>query len=127
MLAHLSRFLQVGGIGFAIDAGLLWFLIYQLEMPPIVSRLISFLITICVTFILNATYTFVVDIKAASMPRYVGVQVLGAGINFASYSWLVLQGPLNDSPLVALVVGSALAAIHNFLMMRRFVFRKRSY
>ena len=122
MLAHLSKFLQVGGVGFAIDAGLLWFLIYELGINPIVSRGVSFLFTISVTFILNARYTFVVDVKSASMPRYLVIQLVGAGINFVSYSWLVLEGPLNQRPLVALVIGSALASAHNFIMMRRYVF-----
>lgn len=109
-------------MGFAIDAGLLWLLIYQLDMPPVLSRGISFLATICVTFFLNARYTFLVDAKSASMPRYMVIQVVGAGINFVSYSWFVLEGPLQTRPLVALVIGSALAAVHNFVMMRRYVF-----
>ena len=122
MLKHLSRFLQVGAVGFAIDAGILWLLIYQFGMPPVLSRSISFLVTITVTFVLNARYTFLVNVRNASMPRYVVIQLVGAGINFISYSWLVLEGPLRQRPLVALVIGSALASVHNFVMMRRYVF-----
>ncbi len=122
---HLSRFLQVGAIGFAIDAGLLWLLIYQFYMPPVMSRGISFVVTIAVTFVLNAKYTFSVNVRGSSMTRYVVIQLVGAGLNFVSYTWLVLEGPLTERPLVALIVGSALAASHNFLMMRRFVFHNR--
>ncbi len=125
MIKTLSRFLQVGAIGFAVDAGLLWLLIYQFDMPPVLSRGISFMVTICITFVLNARYTFVVAAKGTRMPKYVAVQLAGATINFLVYTWLVLAGPLQQRPLVALVVGSALASIHNFLMMRRFVFNDK--
>jgi putative flippase GtrA len=123
---HLSRFLQVGAIGFTIDAGLLWFLVYQVGMPPIVSRGISFLVTISVTFIFNAHYTFEVSAKESSMTRYMLVQSIGALINFSSYSWLVLSGPLANRPLLALVVGSFLATVWNFAMVRQFVFKNAS-
>ena len=118
----LFRFLQVGAVGFAVDAGVLWLLVYPLEMSPILARAISFFVTIVVTFVLNANHTFRVPIASASMPRYVAVQSLGAAINFLSYSCLVLYGPFGERPLVALCVGSALASTHNYLMMRRFVF-----
>jgi putative flippase GtrA len=122
---HASRFLQVGAVGFAIDAGLLWFFIYQLGLPPILARGISFLVTISVTFVLNARYTFEVRAKPASMTRYLLVQSLGAVINFASYTWLVLYGPFGQRPLFALCVGSFLATINNFVLIRHFVFPNR--
>ena len=122
MFGYLSRFLQVGAVGFAIDAGILWLAIYQLDMPPILSRVISFVCTILVTFVLNARYTFLVSVQRASMPRYVVIQCVGAALNFLLYSWLVLYGPLGHRPLVALMIGSAVASTHNFFMMRRFVF-----
>ena len=119
---HLSRFLQVGGVGFIIDASLLWVLVYPLEMPPVMSRAISFVVTIGFTFVLNARYTFDVTLRDSSKSRYGMIQVMGAVINFVSYSGLVLIGPLAGMPLLALVAGSALSSVHNFFMMRRFVF-----
>lgn len=120
MLPHLVKFLQVGAVGFAIDAFVLWLLVYQVGWSPILSRGFSFVATIIVTFILNARYTFSADIRASSKSRYVLVQVAGVVLNFSVYSGLVLTGWLG--PLGALVVGSALASAHNFLMLRRFVF-----
>ncbi|MEM9620982.1 MAG: GtrA family protein [Pseudomonadota bacterium] len=122
MWSQLSRFLQVGALGFAIDAGVLWLCVYQLDMPYIGARLVSFIATIAVTFVLNARYTFAVPVRGASKTRYAAIQIAGAVLNFTSYSWLVLSGPLAGRPLLCLVVGSALAAVHNFVMMRRFVF-----
>ncbi len=122
---HLYRFLNVGAIGFAIDAGVLWFLVYVVDMGVIPARVVSFVITISVTFVLNARYTFGVSVRGSSKSRYVAVQLMGAAINFFSYTVLVLTGPLAGRPLFALVIGSALASTHNFLMMRRFVFNHR--
>ena len=119
---YVARFLQVGGVAFAIDAGLLWVLVYPLGMPPIPSRAISFMATIAVTFVLNARYTFAVEVRHASKTRYTVIQVAGAALNFAIYSLLVSYGPLRDLPLAALVFGSAAASTHNFLLMRRYVF-----
>ncbi|XOV82266.1 MAG: GtrA family protein [bacterium] len=120
VVRHLVRFAQVGGVAFALDAGLLWLLVYPLEVPPILARACSFLVTIAVTFVLNARYTFAASVKDASKSRYVFIQCAGAAINFTMYSGLVLAGVLG--PLWALVVGSFLGSSHNFLMMRRFVF-----
>ena len=120
MLLHISRFLQVGAVGFAVDALILWALVYQVGWPPIISRVISFLVTIAITFVLNARYTFSVRVREASKRRYILVQSVGAGINFFSYTALVLGGVLG--PLWSVVVGSALSSAHNFFMMRRFVY-----
>ena len=85
---YVSRFLQVGGVAFAIDAGLLWVLVYPLDMPPIPARAISFMATIAVTFVLNARYTFAVAGRHASKTRYTVIQVAGAALNFAIYRML---------------------------------------
>ena len=123
MLGQLGRFLQVGVIGFSIDAGVLWLLVYLLDTDPILGRLISFVTTILVTFVLNARYTFNVTPKKSSVPRYGIIQSIGALINFGSYSWLVAT--IQVEPLIALCVGAALGSTHNFLMMRSFVFKER--
>ena len=119
---QVPRFLQVGSIGFLIDAGVLGVLVYGLGLPPVPARGVSFAATIVVTFVLNARYTFSASIRASNKGRYVAIQLVGAGINFVSYTLLVGLGPMRDWPIAALVVGSALSSAHNFYMMRRFVF-----
>ena len=81
---HLYRFLNVGAIGFAIDAGMLWFLVYVLDMGAIPARVLSFVVTISVTFVLNARYTFGVSVRGSSKSRYIAVQLMGAALNFVS-------------------------------------------
>ena len=120
---QLFRFLQVGAIGFAVDAGLLWVLIYQVGMSPISARAISVVLAVIATFILNSRYTFAVRAQGSMMVRYVVVQALGAAINFGIYSWLILYGPLENYPLVALLVGAAVSTVSNFGLARIYVFR----
>ena len=120
MLAVVSRFLQVGAVAFVVDAGVLWILVYIFNWPPIAARVVSFSSTIALTFVLNARYTFAVPMSGASKTRYVIIQCLGAGLNFGLYSSLILLAWLG--PLWSLVVGSAAASTHNFLLMRRYVY-----
>jgi putative flippase GtrA len=122
---QLARFLAVGAVGFAVDVAVLWFLLYGLDYVTdrgalVWCRLGSFFAAIAVTFLLNARYTFGASIRRASLSRYVAIQLLGAVLNIGTYSFLVL-GPL-ERPLIALAIGSAVATVSNFLLVRRFVY-----
>lgn len=124
------RYLQVGLAGFIADAGVLSLLIYALgfgttDVGLVGSRVASFLAAISVTFMLNARYTFGMSIRDSSFTAYVLIQLLGAAINLGSYAALIFSGLLNQAPLVALIVGSMLATTNNFILARRFVYRRR--
>ena len=125
---QLLRFLLVGAAGFAVDIGVLAFLIYWAGYGTepgglIGSRVVAFVAAITVTFIFNARYTFGASIRKSRLSRYVIIQLLGAVINVGTYSFLVL-GPL-ERPLIALTIGSAVATVSNFLLVRQFVYRWR--
>ncbi|MFP6817315.1 MAG: GtrA family protein [Pseudomonadales bacterium] len=124
---QILRYLQVGFAGFVADISVLALLIYGFDFGDtdaglVVSRVVSFLAAITVTFLLNAGYTFGASVRESNFTRYVLIQSLGATINVGSYSVLVLVGPLNDAPLLALVIGSAAATTSNFILVRRFVY-----
>ena len=55
--------------------------------------------------------------------NYLFIQAVGAGINIGSFTLLMLMGPIQDRPLIAMVVGNILAVINNFLLVRTFVYR----
>lgn len=126
---QLARFLLVGAVGFAVDVAVLAFLIYGLDYGQasgglIGSRVASFVAAIAVTFMLNARYTFGASIRKAKLSRYVLIQALGAAINIGTYTVLVL-GPL-ARPLIAMAIGSAVATVSNFVLVRQFVYHWRS-
>ena len=91
LLYQLVRFLMVGGVSFAVDAGVLWLLVYQAGAGYIASRLISVVLAISVAFVLNARFTFLVRVADARFMRYVLIQAVSAGLNFGVYSTLVLH------------------------------------
>ncbi len=122
---QLARFLVVGAAGFAVDIGILAALVYgfgygQQSGGLIGSRLVAFAGAIITTFLLNARYTFGASIRRAKLTRYVLIQVLGAALNIGTFTVLVL-GPLNR-PLIALALGSAVATVSNFVLVRRYVY-----
>lgn len=125
---QLARFLVVGAAGFAVDMAVLAFLLYGLgyvaESGGLVgSRVLSFVAAITTTFLLNARYTFGASIRRAKVTHYVLIQLLGALINIGTYTFLVL-GPFSR-PLIAMAIGSAVATVSNFLLVRRFVYQWR--
>lgn len=124
---QLFRYLQVGFAGFVADVTVLALLIYGFDFGStdtglVASRVVSFLTAISVTFLLNAGYTFGSSVRGSSFTVYLVIQCLGAAINLGTYTVLILYGALNDSPLLALVIGSAAATASNFLLVRKFVY-----
>jgi putative flippase GtrA len=122
------RFLLVGFLGFLADLGVMSGLIYGLDLIEtdtglIVSRVGAWVVAITITYFLNAKLTFGASIRHSRFMNYVVIQAIGAGINIGSFSALVLIGPLEDKPLVAMVVGNVLALINNFVLVRKFVYR----
>ena len=122
---QLVRFLMVGGVSFAVDAGVLGLLVYQAGTGYIAARLISVALAVSVAFVLNARFTFLVRVADARFLRYVLIQGLGAGLNFGVYSTLVLHGPLAGRPLFSLVCGAAVATVNNFFLSRRYVYVRK--
>lgn len=125
---QLARFLVVGAAGFVVDMAVLSFLLYGLGYAGhsgglVGSRVASFLAAITATFLLNARFTFGASIRKAKLTRYIAIQSLGALLNLGTYTILVL-GPL-ARPLIAMVIGSVLATISNFLLVRQFVYHWR--
>lgn len=128
VLRQLWRFLLVGAAGFALDMALLAFLLYgagynETETQLLLCRLAAFLAAIALTFILNARYTFGSRVRHANVTGYLLIQAAGAAINLGVYALLVL-GPLTSLPLLSMVIGSAAATGSNFLLSRRFVYRR---
>jgi putative flippase GtrA len=124
---QLGRFLLVGVVGFGVDVGVMAALLYVFglgatESGLILCRTVAWAAAIVVAFVLNAKVTFGASIKHSRFLNYLFIQGVGAAINLGSYSALIF-GPLRDYPLVALMIGSALGTINNFLLVRKFVYR----
>ncbi|MFA7271085.1 MAG: GtrA family protein, partial [Sterolibacterium sp.] len=89
------QFAVIGGIGFAIDGGLLTLLSILWGMNVYVARLVSFLTATLSTWWLNRKHTFGMApsgefrAHANEYTRYFFIQVGGGLINLAVFVWLV--------------------------------------
>ena len=121
------RFVIVGATGFLVDAVALWGLL-QFGGSPFLARLGSIFIAVCVTFALNARYTFA-DRQVGLLKAFVlysFTQSTGLLINYGVYSALVaIAPPPADRPLIALVIASIVAIPVTYLGARLVAFRNK--
>ena len=120
------RFAVVGATGFVIDASVLTLLVNGFGYGHYFSRAISFSLAVTFTWLFNRRWVF--DAGAPSGSEYSGyfvVQLIGAAINLGIYV-LVIETvpPLAAVPVVPLACGASIALVTNFLLARRFVFKK---
>ena len=123
MTGQFARFLAVGGAGFAVDGGLLALLL-AVGVDPYVARLLSFPPAVVATWWLNRRWTFGTADKArpaAQLGHYIGVQLIGAAINYAVYAATIATGLAG--PLAGFALGAAAALAWNFTGARSFVYR----
>jgi putative flippase GtrA len=119
-------FVVVGGIGFIVDAGILAVLVHGYQWGDYTARLVSFAVAVTVTWALNRSYVFNRNRtlnRRSEYTRYLTVQIMGMAINFLVYSLCIASNELMDQwPVLALAVGSAVALLFNFTGARMFVF-----
>jgi putative flippase GtrA len=128
-LSQLLRFCAVGGLGFAVDAGVLLAAIHISHLDPISGRLLSFSLAVWATFMLNRYWTFRNAQHRgylAAFAAYLAVQGIGFLCNLGIYAslYLLLPAPLNR-PLFCLIVASAVALTVNYGGARWAVFPSR--
>jgi putative flippase GtrA len=125
--ARVVLFTVVGGIGFLIDGGVLTLMVKVAHLNPYVGRLVSFPVAASVTWYLNRRWTFISEVykrKAPEYIRYMVIQIIGAGINLATYALLILFiSSLASLPILPLAAGALIAMVFNFLGLQFFVFR----
>ena len=123
----LSRFLLVGAVGFAIDGGLLSWLLGQ-GWSIVQARGVSFLAAVSATWWLNRTWTFQAAQKSALRREYLlyfATQVGGALINLLVFFVLVHAfESLRHKPMIPLAAGAVVAIAFNFSISRLVVFNR---
>jgi len=118
----------VGFAGFLVDIGVMSALVYGLEVADsrsevVACRFVAWVAAITSTYFVNARFTFGASIRHSRFINYLFIQAIGAAINLGSFTLLLVWGPIQDRPLLAMVVGNVLAVINNFLLVRTFVYR----
>jgi len=130
MVRRIMPFAIVGGIGFAIDGGIVTLLVEIVNLNPFFGRAMSFPIAVTATWFLNRRWTFAANAstrKKTEYGRYFAVQVIGAAINLAIYFVLITDIPsLGVHPILPLGAGALVAMVFNFIGCQLFVFRSAS-
>lgn len=122
-MRKLIFFAIAGGIGFVVDVAVLHLSLRYTPLGPYFGRALAIAAAMSVTWYINRRYTFDASGRslAAEGARYGSVGLTSAGINYGTYSALLLAIPM-VSPYVALVLASATATAFSYLGYSRFVF-----
>ncbi len=126
LFLRLASFALAGGTGFVVDAAVLMLLIRSTPLDPFSARVFSVAAAMLTTWTINRTVTFGKSGRhvVREGARYGFVALIGAGLNYAIYSGLLLAAPETVTPLMALVVAVGLVTVFSYLGYSRFVFNR---
>ncbi|CAN7443111.1 GtrA family protein [Caballeronia sp. LjRoot31] len=131
LVKKLLAFGCVGAVGFAVDAGVLSLLAQKLGVNVYLARVISFLIAVFVTWLLNRTWVFKAaegktGDKRLEYISYFAVQSVGALLNLGVFAALVAShAALRAYPVVPLAAGSIVGMFFNYTGAHFWVFKRR--
>jgi putative flippase GtrA len=119
------RFLIAGGLGFAVDAGVLAILTHAAGMRPLAARVVAIAVALTVTWLFNRHVTFGPGRHGAvgEAVRYGGIGIAGSLINYLIFASLMVAMP-GLEPLIALGVASVVVTVFSWLGYSRFVFAR---
>jgi len=127
MNSQVIRFAIAGGIGFAVDATVLY-LALACGVGPFFGRVVSFLAAVWATWQINRQYTFRNRAPRSAWAewwRYLLSMLSGATVNYAVYSFIIVTGPRNSwMPLFGVACGSIAGMFVNFFAAKFWAFRK---
>ena len=135
------RFGIVGGVGFLVDAGLLWLLL-KLGFGYYGGRLISFLAAATTTWILNRSFTFRRESPGgASAPlghlvsshpawewlAYLGLMVIGGAVNYGTYAAAIeISELVRRFPAIGVGLGGIASMAINFRTAKTMIFERKA-
>lgn len=130
------RFGIVGGIGFLVDAGVLYAML-TLGLGPYSGRVVSFLAAATATYILNRSFTFRRDSRSDTHPGpsnpmgewlvYLGLMVIGGLVNYGTYAAAVaLSEHVHRYPVIGVALGSIAGMAINFWTSKTMVFERKA-
>jgi putative flippase GtrA len=122
-----GKFIIVGSMGFALDAGLTVLFLHSFGCGPLVARAISFLCASVFCWQLNRRWTFAVAHAAhvREYGRYFTLNMLAAAVNLLVYSAWIGRMPGIGSTVLAVALGTLSGMGLNFIGMRHWVFARR--
>lgn len=119
---QLFKFMIVGGIGFIINAAILYILTEKLNIYYMISALISLQCSIPVQFILNNTWTFK---DKLSFKKFIKYESLSAAGVFLYYIILILLTELlGVYYLISSLLATFIVFLFNYHNSKKYVWKK---
>jgi putative flippase GtrA len=130
-IASLPKFVRfgiVGCLGFCVDVGVLYLMLYGVGFGRYVGRLISYIAAASSTWYFNAAITFP-ESRASNRTwewaRFVALNSLGGVVNYGVYAAYVrFQYHSALAPAIAVAIGSLAGLVVNFSVSKQFVFNQ---
>lgn len=121
---NLIRFLLVGSLNTGLVYLLFKFLL-SLGVHYLVAGAIGWAVGVCISYVLNRTFTFEVEHKAHAKEfgTFVGVYLVQLAVGETTY-WLMM-GVLKLNADIAFLCNVAISTVISFVLMRWVVFRHR--
>lgn len=116
-----------GALGFAVDAGIVQFLVREFAFNPYGARVLSFLAAATTTWSFNRRYTFAGHSggsRRRELLRYLIAMACGFALNYGAYAACLALWPLVHAwPAIGVAAGSIAGAVLNFLSSKYWIFR----
>lgn len=123
----LFQFAVVGCIGFCVDAGVLYTVLYAFDSGYYFGRLISYLCAASVTWMLNRYITFFESRsrnRLSEWGRFLFFNTGGGAVNYGVYALVVHSSKHSPStPALAIAAGSLAGLMVNYSLSKWIVFR----
>jgi len=123
----LIKYCFVGGFGALIQVSLTWLLVSRLAYYYLFGSVIAFLVSLCISFLLQRFWTFAsvdpthsIEVMSA---MYALTSLVGLGLNVVLLFILVhlAQLPIIPSQIISIV----LVALTNFILNSKITFKER--
>lgn len=125
-MKQLIKFGTIGTIGFIVDASILLLAVEILMFSIEISRAISFLVAVFVTWLLNRIFTFsnnsLFSIKKEYI-LYLIIQTFGALLNYLIFLILIYNFEIMEQYLlIPLSLASLIIMFFNFFITKRVIY-----
>lgn len=127
LAGRLFSFAFAGGAGFVVDLGVLRALIELADLNPFMARIPAIAAAMTTTWLINRTFTFGASEHSLSgeASRYALVAIIGAFLNYAIYSAVLVMTPDWFLPEAATFIAVCVVTLFSYLGYSRFVFGEK--
>jgi putative flippase GtrA len=126
---RIIRYAFVGGLGFCIDTGVLYFALDALRTGYYGGRILSYTVAATSTWYLHRRFTFADtrnDNRIGEWGRFVVLNLIGGAVNYAIYvAYVSTHKGSAAAPAIGVALGSFVVMFFSFFLSRWLVFNRR--